>query len=153
MEPEDPTPQPAPTRSASLVPYVASAVATLLVVGAFVGLLFWPFHHDWGEGEIGVPDHRISVHLKTRWQGWRLDYIFTVRAAPADLAHYKQLTFLLQDSGGFTIYQREVDVDRELGPSEARGTDSREFVVRDATALGPMAYSRAGEWSAGFIER
>lgn len=159
MEPEDPTPQSAPARAAlparssSLVGYAVGGVAAVLVVGVMVGLFFWPFHHDWGEGEIGVPEHRISVRLKTRWQGWRLDYIFTVKATPADLAVYKQLTFLLQDSEGFNIYQREIDVDRELGPQDAHGTDRREFVVRDATALGPLAYSQAGEWSAGFIER
>jgi hypothetical protein len=152
MEPDDQLPA-LPRSRTSLISAAALVIAVGIVVAAVVGFLFRPLHHDWGSGEIGAPEHRLSVHLKTRWQGGRLDYIFTVRAAPADLAHYSNLTFLLQDAEGFTLFQREIDVDKELAPHGAQSAVARDFVLRDATALGPQEYYQSAQWSAGFLER
>jgi hypothetical protein len=152
MEPDDSL-SPPPRPRASIVRGVIVILAPAVVLVAIVGFLFWPLHHDWGAGEIGTPEHRLSVHLKTRWQGGRLDYIFTVHATPADLAHYSNLTFLVQDEEGFNLFQREIDVEKELAPGEAHRGEKRDFVLRDSAALGPIAYCQSAQWSAGFLER
>jgi hypothetical protein len=151
MEPDESL-SPPPRSWAPVIRTIAMVLVLAAAFAVFVGFLFWPLHHDWGAGEIGTPEHRLAVHLRTRWQGGRLDYIFTVHATPADLGHYSNLTFLLQDSEGFNLLQREIDVEKELAPGQARRGEARDFVLRDAAALGPIAYYESAQWSAGYLE-